>query len=163
MICHTHYYHNRQPMWHPHKQHHQIIEWCYTSLRPIYICIQQIHLKTIKYLTLFMPNKQSLEITPTASTHHLKAHTKTATYKYQNLKNEPYNMMAKSNYIVEMKEYKTTWSHPRDLNPSHVATKNTPFRHNTHPRSTQHCYSKTHIPPNSWFSFTIRTTCDRRQ
>jgi hypothetical protein len=52
-----------------------------------------------------MPNKQSLEITPSTSTPHLKAHTKNATYKYPNLKNEPYNMMAKPNYIVEIKGY----------------------------------------------------------
>lgn len=88
---------------------------------PIHAWMQQMHSIAIKYLTLLMLNKLKLEnhqaqILPTL------ARTKTTTYKWQNPKNESYNMMLKPTQLAHMKEYITPWSHPWESNSIHVAT-----------------------------------------
>ena len=113
-------------------------------------CMQQIHLLSIKYLTLFMPNKQNLEILPTTSTPHLKIHTKISKISPTTWCPSQLNSWDEgiNNPLESPPEFKRT--------PSHAATKNTSFCHHTHSWSTQHIALSQSL-------ITIGITCNMRQ
>lgn len=58
-----------------------LFEQCYIFLMPIHVCMQQIHMVVIKYLTLPMVNEWKLEnhqqlyspLKPISENHHMRA------------------------------------------------------------------------------------------